>query len=124
MKILNAILAILFIVFAIVQLNDPDPWIWVAMYGFVAVMSAMAFLGKYYKPVLLAGMAISVVWAITLSPGVYDWFANHNVDEIFENMAPGKVFIETARECFGLLIAFGTLLFHYTQAKKQVEVTA
>jgi len=31
MKILNAILAILFIVFAIVQLNDPDPWIWVAM---------------------------------------------------------------------------------------------
>jgi hypothetical protein len=124
MKILNAILTVLFAVFALVQLNDPDPWIWVAMYGFVAVMSGMAFLGKYNKNVLLVGMVISVIWAITLSPGVYDWFANHNTAEIFENMAPGKVFIETARECFGLLIAFGALLFHYSQAKKQVEVPA
>lgn len=124
MKILNAILAILFVVFAVVQFNDPDPWIWVLMYGYVAVMCGMAFMGIYNKSVLIAGMLVSVIWAITLSPGVYDWFANHNTAEIFENMAPNKVFIETARECFGLLIAFGVLLFQFRQAKKKEAVHA
>ena len=118
MKIVNAILTILFIVFAVVQLNDPDPLMWVLMYGAIALISAFAFLGKYNKIVLITGMIISFIWAITLSPGVYDWFANHKTDEIFESMAPNKIFIETARECFGLLIAFLVLLFHYFQAKK------
>jgi len=39
-------------------------------------------------------------------------------------MAPNKIFIETARECFGLLISFGVLLFQYTQAKKKDKVHA
>jgi len=71
MKILNAILTVLFILFALVQLNDPDPWLWVTMYIYVAVMCGMAFLGKYNQPILLAGMLVSIIWAITLSPGVY-----------------------------------------------------
>ncbi|MBT32179.1 MAG: hypothetical protein CMO01_21165 [Thalassobius sp.] len=118
MKIVNAILTILFIVFAVVQLNDPDPLIWVLMYGAVAIISGFAFMGKYNKIIIISGMVVSLIWALTLSPGVYDWFANHNTDEIFETMAPNKVFIETARECFGLLIAFLVLLFHFFQAKK------
>ncbi len=124
MKILNAILAVLFVVFAVVQLNDPDPWLWVLMYGFIAVICGMAFMGIYYKPVLIAGMLVSVVWAITLSPGVYDWFANNSFSDIFQQMAPNKIFIETARECFGLLIAFAVLLFQYKQAKKHEVVHA
>ncbi|MEM1138025.1 MAG: transmembrane 220 family protein [Bacteroidota bacterium] len=124
MKVVNAILTVLFIVFALVQLNDPDPLVWVIVYGFVAGVSAFAFMGKYNKIVLGVGMAVTLIWAITLSPGVYDWFANHQADEIFESMAPNKIFIETARECFGLIIAFLVFLFHFFQAKKQEQAVA
>ena len=35
-KIINSIVGLLFVLFAVVQLNDPDPLKWVIIYGFVA----------------------------------------------------------------------------------------
>jgi len=32
MKIFFATLASLFLLFAVVQYNDPDPWLWIAIY--------------------------------------------------------------------------------------------
>ncbi|MBT8218522.1 MAG: transmembrane 220 family protein, partial [Bacteroidia bacterium] len=32
------IIGILFILFALVQYNDPDPWLWIAAYGVVGFM--------------------------------------------------------------------------------------
>lgn len=49
MKILNLILTILFILFAAVQYNDPDPIHWMALYLFVAAVCGFAAFGKYNK---------------------------------------------------------------------------
>ncbi|HYI78522.1 MAG TPA: transmembrane 220 family protein, partial [Chryseolinea sp.] len=37
MRIVNFILAVLFLLFAFVQINDPDPVIWILIYGAMAV---------------------------------------------------------------------------------------
>ena len=54
MKVINIILTLLFILFAAVQLNDPDPWLWVAIYGLVAGVSGFAIFQKLilvdYRP--------------------------------------------------------------------------
>ncbi len=118
-KFVNIILTILFALFAAVQFNDPDPWVWVGVYGLVAGVSAFAIMGKYNKTLLLAMMAVTLVWALYLSPGVFDWFMHHDSEEIFHSMSPDKVFIETARECFGLIIAFLAIGYHFLQARKK-----
>ena len=58
MRYINLFLALLFALFAVVQLNDPDPWGWVAMYGFVAVVSAFAAFGRYHRYLLYLGMGV------------------------------------------------------------------
>jgi hypothetical protein len=118
MKIANWILVVIFVFFAALQYNDPDALLWIVAYGMIAVFAGLNALGKYYPlPIGVWAMAC-LGGAVYLSPGVYDWFANHTYDEIFETMQPDKVFIEEARECFGLLFAFGVLVFLYFQAKK------
>lgn len=117
-KIVNLALAALFAVFAVVQLNDPDPLVWVIIYGTVAAICGFAAFNRYSIPVLIISMIICAAGALYLSPGVYDWFANHTSDEIFERMSPDKVFIETARECFGLLVTLLVLAVQFTRARK------
>lgn len=55
MKILNLVLAALFIIFAFVQLNDPDPVLWIFIYGVMAVACVLAAFSAYY-PMILAGL--------------------------------------------------------------------
>jgi len=117
MKILNIILSILFIVFAYVQINDPDPWLWVLLYGFVAVISGLAAFGKYYKFAIIGGMAICVLGLAFLLPDFLNWI-NMGTPNIAESMKTEKPHIEFVREFLGLGIAFSVLLFHFFQTKK------
>ena len=73
MKLVNAALSLLFILFAVVQYNDPDPWIWIVLYGFVALVSAMAFFEKYNKTILVLGMIICIIGIGLLIPDFIDW---------------------------------------------------
>jgi hypothetical protein len=43
MKVLPLVFALLFVIFAAVQYNDPDPQIWVPIYGFAAMACVMAY---------------------------------------------------------------------------------
>lgn len=68
MKVINIILTLLFILFAVVQLNDPDPWLWVAIYGLVAGVSGFAIFQKYNKGVVYLGVAICIIGLAILFP--------------------------------------------------------
>jgi hypothetical protein len=116
MKIVNWILALLWLSFVIVQYNDPDPVQWMLIYGLVVVVCAMAAMKKYSKPLIGIGIAVAVIWAATLMPAVIDYFSSHKSNEIFEHMSPSKLFIEEARECFGLLLSAAVLIWKYKEA--------
>jgi len=117
MKTINIILTILFAVFAVVQLNDPDPWFWVLLYGFIAVISGLAIVEKYYKTAIYIGMAICFLGVVIFFPDFQEWI-NMGTPSIAESMKAEKPHIEFVREFFGLVIAFLALLFHFFQKRK------
>lgn len=117
MKIVNIILTILFALFAVVQFNDPDPIVWVIIYGTVAVISGFAAAGKYDKNVILTVIGICIIWMLTLVPGVVDW-VEKGMPSITGSMKAESPHVEYLREFLGLFIMILVLLFHYFQAKK------
>ena len=113
MKILYWIIAILFLLFALVQYNDPDPAIWILLYGGVAVHFAMAALGRIYRPVLWIWLAGSLVWMVFLSPDFFNWL-RMGMPSIVKSMKAETPWVELAREFLGLVIvavACGWLLW-------------
>ncbi|MDX1478789.1 MAG: transmembrane 220 family protein, partial [Saprospiraceae bacterium] len=73
MKIANLILCLLFIVFAAIQLNDPDPEFWVALYTGIAVISGCAAFRKYNVWVILLGLVVVVYELFKLFPSFGSW---------------------------------------------------
>jgi len=117
MKVVNIILTVLFALFAIVQMNDPDPWLWVAIYGMVAGISGFAIVGKYSKGVVYLGIAICVIGLGILFPELINW-VKMGTPNIAETMKTEKSYIEFVREFFGLGISLAALLFHFFQMRK------
>lgn len=94
--------ALSFVVFAYLQLNDPDPIQWTAIYLAAAGVSAMAAKGRVpFQAPLVVG-AIAFVWAMTLVPHV----VGHK--SFIDNMQLGEgmrdPLTEESRELGGLLI--------------------
>ena len=118
MKVINIILTLLFILFAAVQLNDPDPWLWVAIYGLVAGVSGFAIFQKYNKGVVYLGIAICIIGLAILFPELINWM-NMGTPNIVETMKVERSYIEFVREFFGLAISLVTLLFHFYQIRKK-----
>jgi len=93
---------LMFIVFAYLQLNDPDPEVWVTIYGVAAVLSALVAVGKYYLPLLLLVASAAFLGGIYLFPSsVSDWVIKE-WDQA--DLTMKTVDMEEARESFGLLI--------------------
>jgi Transmembrane family 220, helix len=122
MKIINLLLAILFLLFAAVQYNDTDSWYWILPYGFVSGTSFAAAKGRYHKGLLLIGLVALLVWMAFLLPGFIDWIKS-GMPSIVDEMKTTKPHIEIVREFSGLLVAVLTLGFHYYWAgRQQAEV--
>ena len=111
MKTINIFLAILFVIFAIVQYNDPDPWIWIALYGYIALISVFAVFKKYHLPALILGIIICIIGIGMLIPAVLDWI-NKGASSITGSMKAESPHVELVREFLGLAIMLGALIFH------------
>ncbi len=105
MKIVNGILGILFLLFAGWQFNDPDPIVWMTIYGFTAFICIVSIWKPLNNKVIFAGMMILFIYALVLLPGVIDWWNSGEQDTILEGMDRTKPYLEETREFFGLMIA-------------------
>ncbi|MEO1517884.1 MAG: transmembrane 220 family protein [Bacteroidota bacterium] len=117
MKIVNIVLCLLFLLFAVVQYNDPDPWMWIGMYTFVAIVSGFAAAGRYSKAVLIAGIVICIAGLGILLPDFVSWI-QQGMPTIVDSMKAEAPHIELTREFLGLGILLAALLFHLRQANK------
>lgn len=98
----NRAIAFLFAISAVLQLNDPDPWLWIAIY----VAAAAACLVRGGRSWLLAaavGIA-GLTWSLLLLPRVLPGF---RFADLFRTMTAGTPAIELGREALGLLIIAG-----------------
>jgi len=122
MKIFNLIFCILFILFAALQYNDPDPWLWMPIYLYAAVLCWLAFRGKYYPKAYLFGIIAYLGYAVFLffeKDGVLDWITKHDAANIAETMKAEQPWIEDSREFFGLLILIIVLAIDYFHSRKK-----
>src|SRR5689334_24151620 len=107
MKIFNIFFCILFVFSAAFQYNDPDPYVWMPIYLYGAVLCWLAFRGKYYPAACLFGIVVFGAYAVYLfvaDDGVLDWINKHDAENIAETMKATKPWIEETREFFGLVI--------------------
>ena len=126
MKAFNLIFCLLFVISAALQYNDPDPYIWIPIYMYGAVLCWLAFSNKFYPKAYVVGIIIYVVYAIGLffwKNGVLDWMTKHNAEDIAATMKAEKPWIEETREFFGLLILIVVLMINYFYTRRRRAVS-
>lgn len=104
-KIKNLILFILFVIFAVLQLNDPDGKLWFSIYFIVSLIC----LYNTFKPVPKSILILSIIALMSYSAFHFSLFIDYlnteNKEEIFGEMVYDKPYLEGTREFIGLLLA-------------------
>ena len=120
MKVVNFLLAVVFLLFAFLQLNDPDPLVWILIYGAMAVVCVMAIFSYYRMRFLLALLVAFVVYSFFYLDGVMEWLRLDNKAALFDDVAKMEHwYIEEAREFLGLLICVVVLVIYIAVARKR-----
>ena len=122
MKIFNILFSILFLIFAALQYNDPDPYIWIPIYLYGAICCWQAAKNKFYPRAYLFGILVLTAYALYLfftNDGVLDWIQKHHGENIATSMKAETPWIEDTREFFGLLIVIAVILINFFYAKKK-----
>ena len=104
MKIGLFISTVVFLLFAYLQLNDPDAVLWIAIYMFPVFANIIVLLKKNGRWLFATTALAALIYAIYLVPGYSENY--------FDN--------EEARESFGLFIVAGYLfwLIFITRSKR------
>ncbi|CAN5624574.1 hypothetical protein BH10BAC2_BH10BAC2_13230 [soil metagenome] len=122
MKIFNTIFTFLFIVFAALQYNDPDPYLWVPIYLYTAVLCWQASRNKFYPKAYIIGIVLYAAYAVYKifdQNGLLDWINLHDAENIAETMKAEKPWVEESREFFGLIILITVLVIDLLYAQKR-----
>ena len=114
-KIINWILCVVFLLFAYLQFNDPDPLIWVMVYGTVAVFFAVSNFVTIPKIVFYTVILGLVLFSIMHFDFFTAWLKSDDKSELVGDMVYEKPYIEGTREFMGLLIAIGALIYLFKQ---------
>lgn len=115
MKIFNIIFIIIFIIFAALQYNDPDPYIWMPIYLYAAFLCYKAFKKEYNPMLYMIGLSAFTLYGLFLffdKTGVIDWIKEHHSENIVQTMKAETPWIEETREFFGLVIVIGVLIIN------------
>ena len=123
MKVVHILFALMFLVFAGLQYNDPDPILWMPVYLAMVVVCILASLGKFYQRVNYLLIAGYVLFSLIYIPGVIDWLRSPDPMLLFSEVAKmDYIYIEETREFMGLMICVVVLLWYISLAKKQATV--
>ena len=97
----NILMLLMFLFSVAVQYNDPDPYVWMPVYGAAALMCGLELRGrlKWWYPTLVA--VGTLVWAATIAPHVLGQVPFLDMFSAWEMKNTG---IEESREMYGLLI--------------------
>ena len=119
MKATNLVLAVMFMLFAFVQINDPDPLLWIAIYGAMAAVCVMGAFRYYVRPLLWILLAGFLVYMVILWPGLREWLQQDNLGVLFdEGMKMQFPYVEESREFLGLLICVIVLIVQILRSRR------
>lgn len=113
MKTFNIVFIVLFILFAALQYNDPDPYVWMPIYLYAAFLCYQAIKDRYQPVLYIIGLIVYIAYTAYLfvdKTGVLDWAEEHHAENIAQSMHAEKPWIEETREFGGLLIVIIVLI--------------
>ena len=94
----------LFLLFAIVQWNDPDPVIWMIFYGVMSLIYILlAFKNKFAFHLAILMSIICLVSMAVILPEIFQWMKD-GMPSIVQSMKAEIPTIEYTREFLGLLL--------------------
>lgn len=118
MKYIHFSLALLFVLFAYFQANDPDPYLWMFLYFYVAAMCILAAYRRSNKYLLWAGIGGCLAWMGLLLPEFINWL-QEGMPNIAGQMKAEAPHIEFTREFLGLAICAGVMGWQLWKVKKK-----
>lgn len=118
-RLLNVFLSIIFVVFALVQLNDPDPWVWFTIYFLVAAGLIASIFIRLPAWTLYLAVAGLLLFAGSHASYFLQWLSSDNLSELFGEMPADKHYLEGTREFLGLLIALAAILYMIIQNRNR-----
>ncbi len=116
MKVFNWIFVVLFVLFAAVQYNDPDPYLWMPIYLYAAALCWLASRYRFPRIAYWVGFAAYLPYAVYKAfdqNGLVDWIRYHNAENIAGTMKAETPWVEETREFFGLVIVIAVLALDY-----------
>ncbi len=113
LKYIPIFLAVLFTLFVVVQYNDPDPEVWMSIYGFAVICSLLVFFNKINKMILVVAIVFYAAGCFYLFPPSFEGVGTSM------KCTPN---VELARESLGLLICSFAMLFLFFQVRRQDKV--
>ncbi|GMU91408.1 MAG: hypothetical protein AMXMBFR4_04660 [Candidatus Hydrogenedentota bacterium] len=105
MKTVNIIMFILLLLCIAVQYNDPDPIEWMLIYGYAALVTAMAIAGRY--------TVLALFGLIGYVAGFFYWMPNEMVEHpsnLLLDLRMHEKGVEEVREDVGLLLCAAWML--------------
>ncbi len=116
MRIASYIIGFIFLLFSIVQLNDPDPLIWVIAYLIPAIVAFLFTHHKFSKTLIFAvAIGYLIACVATFPPSFQEWI---HAEEKAKSLGMNLPGIEEARESAGLLICCLVFVFFGFKTKK------
>ena len=103
-KVADVLFLLMFAFSVVVQVNDPDPLAWMAIYGAAALACLLSLLGRLPWQFAVVTGIIALAWAASIAPRVIgqvpflDMFAEFEMKDIG---------VEESREMYGLLLIGG-----------------
>jgi Transmembrane family 220, helix len=110
MTMVRWILALIAALFAGLQYNDPDPVVWVGLYGSVALALGLAALGRPLPALAWCVVGSGLVLAAISLPGLGQYLANSDGVTVSDAMSNRYPYIELTRELGGAAVAIAMAL--------------
>jgi len=113
----NGVMLVMFLFSAAVQFNDPDPAVWIGIYGVAAVVCVLEIRRRtpVWTPVVIA--LIALLWAGTLYYGARDV----PISSLFAEWDMRDVRVEEAREMYGLAIVAAWMIVIATAVRARAK---
>ena len=123
-KIFNVVFAVLFLICAGLQWNDPDPYLWMPLYLLSVLSCAYAFKDISAKRLNMFNIAVYSPYALynfVVEDGVLSWATAHNFDSLTQSMMASTPWIENTREFGGLITMIVVCAINLYASRHQVS---
>lgn len=118
LRLVTFLLFLTLAVCALLQINDPDPVLWISFYLVCSLVPLLLTCKIYYPALFWFAVALCLITMGIYASGAIEYMHHAAEEMLMQSMNPQKPYIEEAREFLGSLITLGFLLLCQLLRKK------